>query len=79
MTKFQSFLNFLGNYGFITSKAKLREVVSSYTFLEISEENESKLNSKISQNFQESKVIIISHYKEHDLKNFKLFFRRKKN
>ena len=63
-SKFQCFLSYLEE--FTTLKEKLKDVVDSYTFLEISEKNESELNLKITQNFEQSKVIIINHYEEQE-------------
>ena len=65
-SKFQSFLSYRENPGFKSSNIKLGEVISSYSFLEISEENEMELNFKLSDNIKESNVIIISHYEEHE-------------
>ena len=75
-SKFQSFRDFRDNPGFRTLNEKLKKVVDNYTFLEISEKTESELNLNIANNIKESKVIIISHYKENDDFYFVLSFKR---
>ena len=73
-SKFQSFLSYQVNPGFQTSNTKLKEVVDSYIFIEISEKNESELILNFSDNINESKVIIISHYEEHEKEKEYLYF-----
>ena len=62
-SKFQIFLEFLGNKEFKTTNKRLKEVVDGYKFLEVSEQKDLEQNKEIFQNLDESKVIIISHYK----------------
>lgn len=52
----------------------MKEVIDSYTFLEISDQKELEQNKKIFENLNESKLIIISHYEEQEIeKNYRFF------
>ena len=72
--KFQSFIDFLRKEAFTTPNKKLKKVVNSFNFLEISEEIETEQNFKeIERNINESKAIIINQYTEQEPDKYSYF------
>ena len=74
MEQFELFKSFFDKIIIKLTNQKLQTVFYSYSILHITKESDIDENQSILNNLQESKVLIIDHFKENDINDEDIYF-----